>query len=97
VITADGNRRQVLQGLSQRLSSIDDTHDQSSGVGALLEKTRLQGVLKERQMARSSSTGVMSDEQVRGGKPFYSGGDQIFPKGMPSAQWPKSQERRNCS
>ncbi len=60
-------------------------NDQSSGVGAILEKSRLQGVL------RGSPTGglvlekVMSDEQVQPGEQVLtSGGDQIFPKGLPA-------------
>jgi rod shape-determining protein MreC len=59
-------------------------NDQSSGVGALLEKTRLQGVLRGTANGEVALERVMSDEQVSVGEPVLtSGGDQIFPKGLP--------------
>jgi rod shape-determining protein MreC len=58
--------------------------DQSSGVGAILEKTRLQGVLRGTANGEVALERVMSDEQVAPGeKVMTSGGDQIFPKGLP--------------
>jgi len=58
--------------------------DQSSGVGALLEKTRLQGVLRGTANGEVELERVMSDEQVAvGDNVLTSGGDQIFPKGLP--------------
>jgi rod shape-determining protein MreC len=58
--------------------------DESSGVGALLEKTRLQGVLRGTANGEVVLERVMSDEQVPVGETVLtSGGDQIFPKGLP--------------
>ena len=58
--------------------------DQSSGVGAILEKTRLQGVLRGTATGEVVLERVMSDEQVPVGETVLtSGGDQIFPKGLP--------------
>src|ERR1017187_7752577 len=58
--------------------------DESSGVGALLEKTRLQGVLRGTANGEVVLERVMSDEQVPLGEiVLTSGGDQIFPKGLP--------------
>ena len=58
--------------------------DQSSGVGAILEKSRLQGVLKGTTNGEVTLERVMSDEQVPIGETVLtSGGDQIFPKGLP--------------
>jgi rod shape-determining protein MreC len=59
-------------------------NDQSSGVGALLEKSRLQGVLRGTPDGELILERVMSDETVAAGETVLSsGGDQIFPKGLP--------------
>jgi rod shape-determining protein MreC len=53
-------------------------------VGALLEKTRLQGVLRGTANGEVVLERVMADEQVQVGENLLtSGGDQIFPKGLP--------------
>jgi len=58
--------------------------DQSSGVGAILEKSRLQGVIRGTPNGEVVLEKVMSDEQVPSGDTVLtSGGDRIFPKGMP--------------
>jgi rod shape-determining protein MreC len=83
VITADGIVGKVLN-VFPSTSQVLLINDQSSGVGAILEKSRLQGIV------RGSSTGtveleyVMSDEQVsKDERVLTSGGDGIFPKGLP--------------
>jgi rod shape-determining protein MreC len=59
-------------------------NDQSSGVGAMLEKSRLQGVVRGTPNGQVILERVMSDEQVKPGDTVLSsGGDQIFPKGLP--------------
>jgi rod shape-determining protein MreC len=59
-------------------------NDQSSGVGVFLEKSRLQGVLRGSPNGELILERVMSDEQVAPGEALLSsGGDQIFPKGLP--------------
>ena len=59
-------------------------NDQSSGVGAILEKSRLQGVLRGTPNGEIVMERVMSDEQVEAGETVLtSGGDQVFPKGLP--------------
>jgi rod shape-determining protein MreC len=59
-------------------------NDQSSGVGVLLEKSRLQGVLLGTANGELVLGRVMSDEQVAPGDTVLSsGGDRIFPKGLP--------------
>ena len=58
-------------------------NDVSSGVGAILEKSRLQGVLKGSPSGDVILDKVMSDEQVEPGeRVLTSGGDRIFPKGL---------------
>jgi rod shape-determining protein MreC len=59
-------------------------NDQSSGVGVFLEKSRLQGVLRGTPNGELILERVMNDEQVVSGDAVLSsGGDQIFPKGLP--------------
>jgi rod shape-determining protein MreC len=59
-------------------------NDQSSGVGAMLEKSRLQGVVRGTSNGELVMERVMSDELVSAGETVLSsGGDQIFPKGLP--------------
>ncbi len=83
VITADGVVGKVLR-VYPSTSQVLLINDQSSGVGAILEKSRLQGVLKGTAMGEVVLEKVMSDEVVQPGeRVLTSGGDQIFPKGLP--------------
>ncbi len=83
VITADGVVGKVLLVYGS-VSQVLLISDQSSGVGAILEKTRLQGVLRGTTNGEVTLERVMSDEQVPIGETVLtSGGDQIFPKGLP--------------
>ena len=82
VITADGVVGKVLRvfASSSQVLLIDD---QTSGVGAILEKSRLQGVLRGTVNGQVVLEKVMSDEPVEAGeRVLTSGGDQIFPKGL---------------
>ena len=83
VMTSDGIVGKVLL-VYPSVSQVLLISDQSSGVGALLEKTRLQGVLRGTANGEVVLERVMSDEQVPLGEiVLTSGGDQIFPKGLP--------------
>jgi rod shape-determining protein MreC len=83
VITSDGIVGKVLT-VFPSVAQVLLINDQSSGVGAILEKTRLQGVLRGTANGEVSLERVMSDEQVAPGETVLtSGGDQIFPKGLP--------------
>ncbi len=58
-------------------------NDQQSGVGTILEQSRLQGVLKGKSSGELVIDKIMADEEVKpGDKVLTSGGDQIFPKGL---------------
>ncbi len=82
VITSDGVVGKVLRvykSTSQALL-IDD---QTSGMGTILEQSRLQGVLRGTASGEVVLDKIMNDEQVQPGeKVLTSGGDQIFPKGL---------------
>ena len=83
VMTSDGIVGKVLLTYPS-VSQVLLISDQSSGVGAMLEKTRLQGVLRGTANGEVELERVMSDEQVPVGETVLtSGGDQIFPKGLP--------------
>jgi len=83
VITADGVVGKVLRTF-RSTSQVLLVNDQTSGVGAILEKSRLQGVLRGTPLGEVVLEKVMSDEAVQPGeRVLTSGGDQIFPKGLP--------------
>ncbi|MGA8272894.1 MAG: rod shape-determining protein MreC [Candidatus Sulfotelmatobacter sp.] len=83
VITAGGIVGKILR-VYPSTSLVLMINDQTSGVGAMVEKSRLQGVLKGTPDGAVILERVMSDEQVVPGDAVVSsGGDQIFPKGLP--------------
>jgi rod shape-determining protein MreC len=83
VITVDGVVGKVLR-VFHSTSLVLLVNDQSSGVGAILEKSRLQGVVRGTPAGDVVLERVMSDEQVQPGETVLtSGGDRIFPKGLP--------------
>jgi rod shape-determining protein MreC len=83
VITAGGIVGKVLR-VYPSTALVLMINDQSSGVGAMLEKSRLQGVVRGTPNGELVMERVMSDEQVSAGETVLSsGGDQIFPKGLP--------------
>lgn len=82
VINADGILGKVLR-VFHSTSLVLLINDQSSGVGAILQNSRLQGVLRGSASGELMLEKVMSDEQVKPGEAVLtSGGDGIFPKGM---------------
>jgi rod shape-determining protein MreC len=84
VITAAGVVGKVLRVFNRTTSQVLLVNDQTSGVGAILEKSRLQGVLKGTPLGEVVLEKVMSDETVQPGeRVLTSGGDRIFPKGLP--------------
>lgn len=83
VITADGIVGKILL-VYPSVSQVLLINDQSSGVGAILEKSRLQGVLRGAATGEVDLEHIMKDEDVSPGeRVLTSGGDQIFPKGLP--------------
>ena len=83
VMTADGVVGKVLM-VYPSVAQVLLINDQTSGVGVILGNTRLQGVLAGTVNGEVTLNGVMSDEQVPVGENVLtSGGDQIFPKGLP--------------
>ncbi len=82
VITADGIVGKVLR-VYRTTSEVLLIDDQTSGVGAILDKTRLQGILRGTPSGEVMLEKIMSDETVPEGEVVLtSGGDRIFPKGL---------------
>jgi len=82
VITADGIVGKVLR-VYRYTSQVLLIDDQTSGVGAILDKTRIQGILRGTPAGEVVLEKVMSDEAVPPGEMVLtSGGDGIFPKGL---------------
>jgi rod shape-determining protein MreC len=83
VITGNGIVGKVLN-VFPSTAQVLLLNDQSSGVGGILEKSRLQGIVKGSSSGAVELEYVMSDEQVPSGEQVLtSGGDGIFPKGLP--------------
>ncbi|MGA3226551.1 MAG: rod shape-determining protein MreC [Acidobacteriaceae bacterium] len=83
VITPDGivgKLRDVFGSTSQVLV----ISDQTSGAGVLLESTRLRGVLRGNALGQPQIINLLPDERVKPGeRVITSGGDQIYPRGLP--------------
>ncbi len=83
VITPDGivgKIKDVFRGTAQVL----EISDQTSGAGVLLESTRLRGVLRGNALGQPQVINLLPDERVKPGeRVITSGGDQIFPRGLP--------------
>lgn len=82
VITPTGIAGKIIRVLDHT-AQVLMINDQSSGVGVLFEKSRLQGILKGNPDGEVMVRYIMADEKVeRGELILTSGGDHIFPKGM---------------
>jgi rod shape-determining protein MreC len=83
VMTADGivgRLKDVFPTTSQLMLISDAT----SGVGVIVESTRTRGVLKGGSFGQVQVINVSPDDRIKpGDKIITSGGDQIFPRGMP--------------
>lgn len=83
VISQQGAVGKVVQ-VFRHTSQVLLINDQNSGVGTILERSRLQGVLKGRASGDLVLDKIMAEEDVQqGDRVLTSGGDQIFPKGLP--------------
>jgi rod shape-determining protein MreC len=83
VITPAGIVGKVVQVFPDS-SQVLPINDQFSGVGVALKDSRLQGILKGGLDGTTTLQYIMSDEAVKPGEEVItSGGDRIFPKGLP--------------
>lgn len=83
VITPDGVVGKVLTVYGET-SQVLLINDPTSGVGATLVTSRLQGIVKGTATGEVQLNYIMGDESVQPGEALVtSGGDRIFPKGLP--------------
>ena len=83
VITPNGIVGKIVQVFPDS-AQVLPVNDQLSGVGVMLENTRLQGILRGATNGSTTIQYVMADERVVPGEGVItSGGDRIFPKGLP--------------
>ncbi|MGI9102280.1 MAG: rod shape-determining protein MreC [Terriglobales bacterium] len=65
-------------------SLVLEINDPSSGAGVILQKSRLQGILKGSGNGETFVANIMADEKIEPGETVLtSGGDRIYPKGLP--------------
>ncbi|MGO9337139.1 MAG: rod shape-determining protein MreC [Terracidiphilus sp.] len=83
VITADGivgKVRDVFPHTAQVLA----INDQTSGAGAILETTRIRGILRGNVNGQLEIVDILADKRIQKGEiVLTAGGDQIFPRGLP--------------
>src|SRR5271165_6420892 len=83
VITPTGIVGKIVQ-VYRDSAQVLPINDQFSGVGVALKDSRLQGILKGTPSGATTVQYIMSDEKVVPGEEVItSGGDRIFPKGLP--------------
>ena len=83
VITPNGIVGKIVQVFPDS-AQVLPINDQLSGVGVMLQNTRLQGILRGASNGTTTVQYVMADERVVPGEELVtSGGDRIFPKGLP--------------
>jgi rod shape-determining protein MreC len=83
VITPDGivGKIKDVYLLSAQVLMIND---RDSGAGVIMEKSRLQGILRGTVTGELQIDGIMADQSVEiGERVLASGGDRIYPKGLP--------------
>lgn len=82
VITSDGIVGKVFR-VYPASSLVLEINDSSSGAGVILEKSRLQGILKGSPSGQTFLANIMADEKIEPGERILtSGGDRVYPKGM---------------
>jgi len=83
VITAEGVVGKILE-VYPGTSLVLLINDQTSGVGAILEQSRVQGVVRGSPTGETIMERIMSDQAVPlGERVLTSGGDGIYSKGLP--------------
>jgi len=92
VVTPDGVVGKII-AVFPHTSQVLLITDSSSGVGCMLEKSRIQGVLKGAGRNLSQLHYVMNEENVAVGEAVLTSGlDQVYPKGLPVGTVVKTDE-----
>jgi rod shape-determining protein MreC len=83
VITPDGIVGKV-KNVFPHTAQVLLISDQTSGTGVVLQTTRIRGVMKGNASGQPQMINISPDERIQPGEPVVtSGGDQVYPPGMP--------------
>jgi len=83
VITPDGIIGKV-KNVFPHTAQVLLISDQTSGTGVVLQTTRIRGVMKGNASGQPQMINISPDERIQPGEPVVtSGGDQVYPPGMP--------------
>jgi rod shape-determining protein MreC len=86
VITPDGIVGKVKDVFASE-SQVLEVSDQTSGAGVVLESTRIRGILRGNAAGQLQMINLLPDERIKAGeRVLTSGGDQVFPRGLPVGQ-----------
>ncbi len=83
VITPDGVVGKVRDAFPHT-AQVLEINDPTSGLGVILTQTRLRGILRGNTAGQTEIIDVLPDERIQPGEQVVtSGGDEIFPRGLP--------------
>jgi rod shape-determining protein MreC len=83
VITPDGIVGRVRE-VYPHTSQVLEISDMTSAAGVLVEQTRTRGILRGNASGQPEIVNLMPDDRIKPGQEVLtSGGDQIFPRGLP--------------
>jgi rod shape-determining protein MreC len=83
VITPDGVVGKV-RDVFPHTAQVLEINDQTSGLGIVLTKTRLRGILRGNAAGQTEIIDILPDERIQPGEPVVtSGGDSVYPSGLP--------------
>lgn len=83
VITSDGIVGKISRA-DRSTSQVLLITDPSSGAGVIMERLRINGVLKGSTSGYAEVQNIMADEEIKpGDRILTTGGDHVFPKGLP--------------
>jgi rod shape-determining protein MreC len=83
VVSAQGvvGKVREVYGHSAQVLAINDP---TSGAGAILETTRIRGILRGNAAGQLEVVNILADERIKPGeKVLTAGGDMVFPRGLP--------------
>ena len=84
VITPRGIVGKISRVFPDNTSQVLEINDATAGAGIMLERSRLRGVLRGTASGIPEILHIMADEKIVPGEPVVSsGGDQIYPRGLP--------------
>jgi rod shape-determining protein MreC len=83
VITPDGVVGKV-RDVFPHTAQVLEINDLTSGLGVILTETRLRGILRGNTAGQTEIIDILPDERIQSGERVVtSGGDQIYPRGLP--------------